>query len=512
MTAYDANFTSPYVQNLTLSVTRSVNRNVTVDLRYVGTLSRKTYTTTNLNQPNFLYNGLFEAFQGVRTGTEITKNAGDPLSLLDQMFAGISLCTSAGLPNSGGCTVTDRATGVTNPYGAIGTTVNGVYQSAAYQMRNNPTFQGNLADANYTALADSIKNFNYSRTGVNTSLPVIPTGEVGAALRFNGFPENFVDTNPQFGTMNLRNNSGYNNYHSFQAQVTTRPIQGFSGSVNYNWSKNLGLGTITNPIDRHLDYTNIGNNPGHSIRTNGTIELPIGPNKLVMGNSSGWVARLVERWQLGLIYNLSSGAPTSITATTMLYGNGLPDVRHHVDLNKLKGLRWGIRNTPTSQFLEGRYFDNNDVFVKVEDPSCGQVTNLQDLSGNVPNSGGVTVGTRCGLDALAMIVPAGTDDSMVLPDGRTAQIIYQHAQPGKKGNLGNNTVVGMGSWRFDANIGKTFRISESKSLQVRFDAQNVLNHPQPGGPSFIITGTTPFGQVTTKSQARLFQGQMRLSF
>jgi hypothetical protein len=106
-----------------------------------------------------------------------------------------------------------------------------------------------------------------------------------------------------------------------------------------------------------------------------------------MGNSSGWVARLVERWQLGLIYNLSSGAPTSITATTMLYGNGLPDVRHPVDFNKLKGMRWDIRNTPTSNFLEGRYFDENDVFVKVDDPLCFSVTNLDNLSGLVPTTG-----------------------------------------------------------------------------------------------------------------------------
>ena len=54
----------------------------------------------------------------------------------------------------------------------------------------------------------------------------------------------------------------------------------------------------------------------------------------------------------------------------MLYGNGLPDVRHPVDFNKLKGVRWGIRNTPTSTFLEGRYFDNDDIFVKVDDPSA----------------------------------------------------------------------------------------------------------------------------------------------
>jgi hypothetical protein len=496
--AFDPNYTSPYVQNLTLSVTRSVNRNITVDLRYIGTLSRKTYTTLNLNQNNFLYNGLLGDLDRVRTGTEITKNAGDPLSVLDQMFAGINLCNpTAALPN-GSCA---------SAFGPVGQTFNGVYQTAANQLRSSSTFQTNLANASYNAIAGTLRDFNYSNGGSNALLPAIPTGEVGAAIRLNGFPDNFIATNPQFGTANLFNNSGYNNYHSFQAQVTTRPIQGFSGSINYNWSKNLGLGALANPVERAVNYTNIGSNPGHSIRTNGTMELPFGPNKLVLGNSSGWVARLVERWQLGLIYNLSSGAPTSITATSMLYGNGLPDVRHPVDFNKVKGVRWDIRNTPTSVFTEGRYFDNNDVFVKVDDPLCNSVTTNQNLA-NVVNG----VQTRCTLNALAMVVPAGTEDSFLLGDGRTAQIVLQHPQPGTKGNLGNSTIVGLGNWRFDANLGKTFRITESKSLQVRFDAQNVLNHPQPGTPNFSITGDDAFGRIQTKTGGRLFQGQMRLSF
>jgi hypothetical protein len=506
--AFDANYTSPYVQNLTLSVTRSVNRNVTVDLRYVGTLSRKTYTTLDLNQNNFLYNGLFEDLERVRYGTEITKNPGDPLSLLDRIFAGVNICNpTTGVPN-GSCTTSALPGGVSGP---VGTVVSGVYQTAANQMRASTTFQGNLSNAAYSAVAGSIGSFNYSNQGSNASLPAIPTGQVGAALRLNGFPDNFIETNPQFGTISLYTNSGYNNYHSFQAQVTTRPIQGFSGSINYNWSKNLGLlTTFTNPVDRAQDYTNIGSNPGHSIRTNGTFELPIGPNKLFLGNSSGWVARALERWQLGLIYNLSSGAPTSITATSMLYGNGVPDVVRPVDFNALKGIRWDIRNTPTSPFLEGRYFDNNDTFVKVDDPQCFTVTNLQNLSGLAPATG--LPNLRCSLNALAMVVPAGTPDAQLLPDGRSAVIVLQHAQPGKKGNLGNNTVVNRGTWRFDANLGKTFRITESKSLQVRFDAQNVLNHPQPGSPALSITDGSPFGQITTKTGTRLFQGQMRLSF
>jgi hypothetical protein len=223
---------------------------------------------------------------------------------------------------------------------------------------------------------------------------------------------------------------------------------------------------------------------------------------------------MVERWQLGLIYNLASGAPVSITAQTMLYGNGLPDVRHPVDFNKIKGTRWGVRS---GNFLEGRYFDNGDVFLKVDDPLCDTATNMQNLSGRAP--GGVlntTLPYRCTLDALAMVVPVGTPDSFTLPNGQNVQVVLQHAQPGKRGNLGNATVVGLGSWRFDANLGKTFQMSESKSLQVRFDAQNVLNHPVPNfaanGASFNINGGTPFGQMPSKSGTRLFQGQLRLNF
>ena len=44
---------------------------------------------------------------------------------------------------------------------------------------------------------------------------------------------------------------------------------------------------------------------------NGTIELPIGPNKLLFGNTTGWVARLLERWQTSFIFNGASGTPTS---------------------------------------------------------------------------------------------------------------------------------------------------------------------------------------------------------
>ena len=63
----------------------------------------------------------------------------------------------------------------------------------------------------------------------------------------------------------------------------------------------------------------------HDLHTNGTFELPIGPNKLFMGNSSGLVARLVERWQLSVIYNAFSGNPRTIIGGHMRYAVGTTD-------------------------------------------------------------------------------------------------------------------------------------------------------------------------------------------
>ncbi len=83
LSAMDPHLTTPYVQNLTLDLTRTVGRNLTVDVKYIGTLSRKLYGSINLNSPNFLFNGLKEAFDAARSGGESP--------LLDQMFNGINL-------------------------------------------------------------------------------------------------------------------------------------------------------------------------------------------------------------------------------------------------------------------------------------------------------------------------------------------------------------------------------------------------------------------------------------
>jgi hypothetical protein len=60
------------------------------------------------------------------------------------------------------------------------------------------------------------------------------------------------------------------------------------------------------------------------------------------------------------------------------------------------------------------------------------------------------------------------------------------------------------------NASKSFRITESKSVQVRLDATNVLNHPVPNQPTL---GASALGAISGKGdQTRQLQGQVRVSF
>jgi hypothetical protein len=455
----DAGLSTPYAQNLTLSVTRSISSSLTLDMRYIGTLSRKQWDpVVNINQPNFLYNGLKEAFDAARAGNDSSPS----LKVLEDMFKGMNIAGTG--------------------FGPVGSTFGGVLQTAGMHLRANTTLRGNLANGNYNLLAGSLNTLNYPAAN-NPTLPIIPSGVVGTVLRQNGFPENFIVTNPQFGTVNNLTNVYSNNYHSLETQVTLRPKAGVSFQSTYTWSKNLGTGqpgplgaAYSNLADRHADYSLQPDSRTHDFRTNGTFALPIGPNKLLFANTAGTLGRVLEGWQASWIINLTSGTPTSIAAQNNLYANGTASIVG--PFAKDSGSVQYDTGTTWNYYPKGAY---NVVL----DPQCGQVTSLQGLAG------------QCTIDAVA---------------DASGKIVLQHPQPGTRGTMGQRSVEGPGQWRFDANLQKSFRLSESKTLQFRMDARNILNHPEPNAPTLSINAAN-FGTINGKTTLhRQFQGQLRLTF
>jgi len=503
--AVDLNWATPYTQNFTLSVTRNVRNNLTLDVRYIGTQAKKLMGSFNLNEQNvFLNKELFDAFEAARRGQQSP--------LLDEMFAGLNL-------NSG-----------VQGYGPVGQTVNGVLQTGTLHLRR---WQGtNLANGTYEAIASALNgNGGGATPGTgNGSLSALPTGvAAGGRILRNScdriaagwttiggpsggsttpltrcFPENYLVANPQFGAADYNNNNGFSNYHSVQTQITLRPTLGMSLQATHTWSKAMSLaagsGNYTDLRDWDKDYQLSSSHSTHDFRANGTFELPIGPNKLLLSNSSGLLARLIERWQASIILNLSTGGPTSLTAAQTLWANGRADVVGPWAFRKGEA-QWGLVLNQAGD-LGGSYFGNN--LIKVEDPACAP-------GGIADNTDALNWNLRGNFSSAGVFTYVCTNDAVA--DGRTGQILLQNAAPGTRGTLGSQTVEGLGDWSFDASMSKSFRIAETKSVQVRLDATNVFNHPKPNAPNFNINGNSVLGTITGKDDSvRTFQAQLRFTF
>jgi Carboxypeptidase regulatory-like domain/TonB-dependent Receptor Plug Domain len=516
-TAYDPTYATPYTTNLTFSVTRAINRYVTLDMRYVGVLGRKREGTYNLNVPNVYYNKeLFDALEVTRRG--------ENSPLFDQMFAGLNMSgqTTGGYGAVGTC-VTGAPTGASG-LGQEGCSGNAVMQHGSAHLRRNAVFSANLANGNYVAVANSLATIS---SGTGLTLQPLPTGlpNVSGRVVRNGcdrlangltsiptrcFPENYIHANPQLGTPTVLANLADSNYHSLQTQIVLRPIHGMSSETTYTWSKLLGdmPGGWNDPLHRRLDYTMPFQNATHDFRFNSVLELPIGPNKFFLGNSSGWLARAVERWQTGLIFNWTSGNPRTVPAGAMTYAGG----QNTLDNGQRRSMIVSPLYNPSMSGHAswkgdtGLYYGDN--WVRVVDPQC-QVMNVTDSMGY-----NMFTDNRCDLNAVAL----------KNGDGTTGPILLQNPLPGQMGNH-PLSLSETGKWRFDANLSKTFRFSESKSVQIRFDAVNVLNHPDltQVEPMTVVFGninsdTQEFGRIVTKqglgagSAPRSFNGSIRLNF
>jgi hypothetical protein len=82
---------------------------------------------------------------------------------------------------------------------------------------------------------------------------------------------------------------------------------------------------------------------------------------------------------------------------------------------------------------------------------------------------------------------------------------------GTWGNAGRNIITGPILFSLNASAGRVFRLGERRSIDLRFDSTNVLNHV-----SFTSWNTTlgslQFGLPTSAGQMRTIQANLRFRF
>jgi hypothetical protein len=535
-TALSDDLNNPYVHSLNMSLTRNFGRSLTVDLRYIGSLSRDMIVATNLNQVDYLANDFYQELDIVRRGGE-------------------SLVINSLFPSGTFDNVADR--------------------SGSEQLRRWGSQQANLTRGLYQAVANSLATANANITPPDPSilgmvnrvgcLPgdrVVPNDLNTPCERAT--PWNYFWTNPQFSTATQRYNAALSNYHSMQAQVTLRPTGGFNFQATWTWSRMLSdTGAWTDLLgDRFNDrtYTLHGQHRSHTFNTFGSYSLPFGPNGLLFRDASGAFRKAIEGWQISWITAFSTGAPASVTGSAAMWGDNSPIlVRPEYWDNKAGKVQWNMETFEAGYYF-GQRFTNYVLDTGICDariqgygehlvaPPAGQINLFRShcSSSNHPITG-LSVPVAGAPRALALasgeVDAAGNmlpmlyesdfrgADGIVYAAG-TPIIVFRNADQrlgaNAAGDFRPNQLTAQGRISFDMAMSKSIEFMEGKRLEVRVDAQNILNHPTPsssfstwgpsqrgvavGNPNLAINSTTPFGYLATKVGRRTFQGRLRLSF
>ena len=492
---FDPDIVNPYIQNVNMSLTRQINRYLTVDVRYIATLSRKSVsgasTGLNVNTLNLFNSGIFDELLTLRRdGPDEDPNSTSKYPILN---------------------------GYIKP-DTLGASTSGESFSGTRQVWNaHSGSNGNLAVGNLQAIATSINNANCASFGC-TNVPGMAAGNV---LRHGGAPENLLMSNPQYTQLTVQRNNGTTNYHSMQLQVTMRPVRGLNFQSTYTWSRNLSRGGPVDYRDWNADNYGIsGQHRSHTLSHNGSYTLPFGANGFFLRNASGVLKKTIEGWQIGWMGRFSSGIPLSLAASNAsLWGGSTRfDQVGPID-TKLGKVEWDDE-------LGYGFFMGKNRFDRILDPQC--------FDTSIVNSG---LRTSCvnSMRALIDVDPNGSDVGYKTLADYNAQtnpvrgtIIFVNPKPGTTGNFRPNTFTGQGTWTLDANMSKTIEFMEGKRLEVRVDAMNIFNHANPSAsagangdrnvtvsnPTLTINtaDSTPFGRIATKAGKRTFQARIRLSF
>ena len=266
----------------------------------------------------------------------------------------------------------------------------------------------------------------------------------------------------------LLQNIGVSNYHSFQTRLEKRFSAGISGLLSYTWGK-----ALTNAVD-HLSTSGVGNGVDvgvfkdpqngldrraeyglaefdikHRVIGSAVWQLPFGKGRRYA--DMGRVADiLVGGWEFAPIITVQSGLGLTITQSNLLSIGSERQSRP----NRLQN-----GTLPSDQRTADRYFDTNAFRILQTSPT---------LEGFVP---------------------------------------FQ-----AYGNSGVGVLRGPGLFNVDFNLSKNFALSEKYTLQFRSEFFNALNHTNLGVPGVNIS-SGGFGAVSqTSTEARIIQFALKLRF
>jgi hypothetical protein len=287
--AYDPNIQLPFIQSWSAGWQRKVSRDSAIELRYVGSRSKGSWDSINLNEPNITSNGFLNEFRLAQANLQANIAAGR---------------------------------GATFAYMGAGTGTAPLPILLAHLNAQNTGNAGNAAlytGANWTSAtflgflaARNPNPWGFATAGAN--------GLIGnATLRNNavaaGLPANFFVANPDLigggttaGAAQLVTNSGGTRAHSMQFEYRKR----FSNSFSVNSSYTFSLAEIqrrygfTKPLE-WIDQAGQVGNVRHALKANWALEVPVGKDRKFGASLPGVVDAIVGGWSVDGVGRIQTG-------------------------------------------------------------------------------------------------------------------------------------------------------------------------------------------------------------
>jgi hypothetical protein len=467
--AFSPNMRTGYVQSWTAGIQREIFKDTVFEARYVGNRAKKLTRLWFINEVNTIENGFSNEFKLAQANLTANNLAGGT-RLGSFAYFGAGTNTSP-LPifiaNFSAVTAANAGN-------------QALYTSANFKS---------------TAITNNLVTVAPSPTGVATTLFGSASFRANSILA--GLAPNFFVVNP--GLPNgafIYDNSASTTYDALQVEVRRRMSAGLLLQANYTYSHAMSDAFASSSISQSNFVSlrnprlNYGLSPfdiRHSFKADFIYELPFGKGQRFAGGVGTVANWLVGGWGINGTTRVQSGSPISFGNVTLV-NMTRHQLQHMVEIRK---------NPSTVTWLPDEVITNTIRAFSVSP------TTASGYSGTPPD----------------------LTKSFIAPPG------FGNCQGRFNGECGNSNIIIYGPrfTRIDMSLVKRLTFSESKNLEFRVEALNVINNQNFKVGSFANDVTTlvgtfaspTFGQTTVAYQdtstttdpgGRLLQFVLRFNF
>ena len=321
----------------------------------------------------------------------------------------------------------------------------------------------------------------FSRGGVNLcDSPVIPNSadptQVTDCVRpLDPFFPGASVTNDPYGSVDIKRDIGSSSYHALAVSLERRFDNGLFFQSRYTYAHSINDGSVGGgesngpenvnclPCDKGPSIFDIR----HNFTANAVYELPFGPGKTYLNNSSGAVGKIVGGWSLSSVGIWHTGHPLTVV----------------MDLG-------GPVNNPANPFFNLPNGPFADTYLLPD--GNDQTTQRPDIVPGVPLTlpGG-------GHNGVPLVNPAAFKAPPTNAEGFFTRF----------GDEGNGIIRALPTWQMDLALMKDTKINERFSVEFGIQAYNIFNHTQLGDPNQLtlnydsatglLTPRPNFGVITS---------------